>query len=60
MEKLIDKDHSLVIWPDYITAKDINQMILDGMTSDEVFGIIKDNTYNGLFARMALMNWKKI
>ena len=57
MEKLIDTDHHIVIWPDYILEKDINDMILAGR---DVQTIIKDNTYQGLFARMALTNWKRI
>ena len=57
METLIDRDHQIVIWPDYISEKDINDMILAGR---DVQTIIKDNTYKGLFARMALTNWKKI
>jgi len=56
MEKLIDQDYQIVIWPDYISEKDINEMILAGR---DVQTIIKDNTYNGLFARMALTNWKR-
>ena len=30
MEKLIDKDYELVIWPDNVKEKDINDMVLAG------------------------------
>lgn len=60
MEKLIGQDYPVVIWPDTVTAKDINQMILDGLTSAQVCDIIKENTYSGLTAMMKIAEWKKI
>ena len=60
MEKLIDKDYDLVIWPDSIPHKDINDMILGGMTSGDVKELIKQNTYNGLQATARLSAWKRI
>ena len=60
MEKLIDKDYDLVIWPDSIPHKDINDMILGGMTSGDVEELIKQNTYNGLQATARLSAWKRI
>ena len=60
MENLIENNYELVIWPDSIPHKDINDMILAGMTSDDVQKIIKQNTYNGLQATARLSAWKRI
>ena len=60
MENLIENNYELVIWPDSIPHKDINDMILAGMTSDDVQELIKQNTYNGLQATARLSAWKRI
>jgi len=60
MENLIENNYELVIWPDSIPHKDINDMILAGMTSDDVQKLIKENTYNGLQATARLSSWKRI
>jgi len=60
MENLIGNNYELVIWPDSIPHKDINDMILAGMTSDDVQKLIKQNTYNGLQATARLSAWKRI
>ena len=56
MEKLITEDYSIVIWPDTITHKDINDCVLAGVNVKE---IIKNNIHQGLSAMMAIANWKK-
>ncbi len=56
MEKLIEQDYSIVIWPDTITHKDINDCVLAGV---DVKTIIENNTHQGLSAMMAIANWKK-
>ncbi len=58
MEKLIENDYSLVIWPDSILQKDINDMILAGVK--DLSSIIRNNTFSGLQARMRLAAWKRI
>ena len=58
MEQLIEKDYALVIWPDTITQKDINDMILAGVK--DVQKIIINNTFSGLQAKMRLASWKRI
>ena len=60
MEKTIEKGYNVVIWPNNITHKDINDMVLSGLTSEDVKRIIDDHTYNGLSAKMTLYQWKKI
>ena len=57
MEKLIRDGKSVCIWPSYIHQKDINEMVLAGVTDIEK--IIKQNTYRGLEASLRLATWRK-
>ena len=50
----------VVLWPDDIKEKDINDMILSGKTKDEVQTIIKNNTYQGNMAKIKFATWRKI
>ena len=59
MEKSIDEHFNVVIWPKYITEKDVNDIIKSGFTQDELLDIIKDNTFQNLRAKMEFVNWKK-
>ena len=56
----IDKHFKVVIWPEFIDSKDINDMVLDGFSPDEIQDIISKNTFVNLRARMEFVNWKKI
>jgi len=60
LEKAIDNHFNVVIWPKYITEKDINDIIKSGFTQDELLDIIKDNTFQNLRAKMEFVNWKKL
>ena len=43
MYKMIEKDYMIVIWPEGQIEKDINEMIINGKTKDQVQKIISDN-----------------
>ena len=58
MENLIDTDYELVIWPDSIQQKDINDMTLAGIEGIQT--IIDNHTFSGLQAKMRLAAWKRI
>jgi hypothetical protein len=53
----IDRGNKVVIWPNNINHKDINDMILSGLDPQSM---IKLNTYSGLEAKLKFTNWKKI
>ena len=55
--KCISRGESVVIWPNGIIEKDINDMVLSGLN---VMDVIKSNTYSGLEAKIKFNNWKKI
>jgi transcription elongation factor Elf1 len=57
IEKCISKGENVVIWPNHITEKDINAMILAG---HDVQAMIESNTYCGLEANLKFTNWKKV
>jgi hypothetical protein len=56
MQKSIDMSFPIVIWPDTIGQKDINDMILSGLN---VQSVIESNVYSGLQAKTKLTSWKK-
>ena len=57
MEKTIDEGHSIVIFPNGIKEKDINDMILSGMDAMEMQTIISNNTFKGLSGTAKLSQW---
>ena len=57
VDKYIDKGYNVCIWPDNIEQKDINDMVLAGL---DPYHIIMTNTKQGLLAKAALTQWKKI
>ena len=57
ISKTIDSGDSVVIWPDNIDDKDINDMVMSGL---DVESVIKSNTYSGLEAKLKFTTWKKI
>ena len=57
IDKCISRGERVVIWPNNIVEKDINDMVLAG---HNVMDVIKSNTYSGLEAKIKFNNWKKI
>ena len=53
----IDRGDSVVIWPNPIKEKDINDMFLAG---HDVQSIVESNIYKGLEATLQFTTWKKI
>ena len=60
MDKAIEEHYNVVIWPEMIVEKDINDMILSGFSPDEIQDIISKNTFVNLRAKMEFINWKKV
>ena len=56
----IENHFNVVIWPEYIDFKDINEMVLNGFSPDEIQDIISNNTFVNLRAKMEFVNWKKV
>jgi len=60
MQDAIKSDNYIVIWPDTIEAKDINEMVMSGISPDEIEKIISSNTFTGLEAQTKFVFWKKV
>ena len=56
IEKNIDKGYQVVIWPQNLVEKDINEMVLAGRS---VAKILKENTFKGLTAMTKYIAWKR-
>jgi hypothetical protein len=59
LKKVIANGYSVCIWPDSVTEKDINEMVMNGMTTEQIVDIIDNNTYSDLQADFQLSQWKK-
>ena len=58
IEKYINQGYKVCIWPDYVPYKDINEMVMSGLTTYKK--IIDENIYQGLSAIARLSLWKKV
>lgn len=59
MSKAVKTGKKICVWPATIKSKDINDMILSGMTSDQIKSIIDSNTFSDLKAQLQLQLYKK-
>jgi len=60
IKKTIEQGYRVVLWPESIKEKDINDMILSGMSKENIKTIIKENTFIGIEAKLKFIEWKKI
>lgn len=56
MNRIVDDDYSIVIWPQTLEEKDINDIVL---ADKDPLKIIKKNTFKGLEARANFIAWKR-
>lgn len=56
----IKANHNVVIWPNTVVGKDINEMVMNGISPDEISEIISSNTFQGLRAQLKFNEWKKV
>lgn len=58
MNKSIKQDFRVVIWPSDLKEKDINEMIINEKSSEDILYIIKNNIYRGLSAKTTFAFWR--
>ena len=58
MFKSVDRNYHVVVWPQELKQKDINDMYLSGI--EDVKSFIDVHTYHGLEAYLKINQWKKI
>jgi hypothetical protein len=59
MQRAIGRGYPICIWPSDTKQKDINDMVLAGMSKADLHRIIDKNTYQGLQAEYQLSIWKR-
>lgn len=59
IDKAIENGYTVCIWPDDMIHKDINDMVLAGVTPSMIVDIIKANGYKGLEAKLRFAVWRK-
>ena len=57
INKYIDKSYKVVIWPNNVSQKDVNDMVLAGL---DIHQIIRDNIFSSLEAKLKFNEWKKV
>ena len=57
VSKVVDRGDKVVIWPNNIQQKDINDMYLAG---HDVQKVVESNVYQKLEAKLKFNNWKKV
>lgn len=60
LDKAILNGYNVVIWPENLEHKDVNDMVLAGLSPAFIKHIIDQNTYRDLSAKLALTKWSKI
>jgi hypothetical protein len=56
----IKSGHKIVIWPETMSGKDINEFVMNGKTPDDIDSIISSNTFSNIQAQLRFNQWKKI
>lgn len=60
MSSAIKQNKRVCIWPSTIDQKDINDMILSGLSKEDVLKVIEERTFSGLSAELEFSVWKKV
>ena len=60
IEKAITGGFTVCLFPEDAPGKDINEMIQNGLSVDDIKTMIESNTYKDLTARLKFINWKKV
>jgi hypothetical protein len=59
MLKVVEAGEKVCVWPETLKEKDINDMVLSGKTPTQIMDIIKENTFEGLKAQIAIGQWRR-
>jgi hypothetical protein len=60
MAKQILDGYRVCIWPDYISEKDINDMVMAGNRPSAIQDTIIERSFSGIRASLELNSWKKV
>jgi len=59
MYNIIDDNYNVVVWPQEIQSKDVNDLIISGKSISEIQNIISNNTFKNLEAITKVNDWKR-
>lgn len=59
-DKYIARGHKIFIWPSDIKSKDINDLVLSGMSLSDVLKLIDSHTYSAIKAKIKFKEWRKL
>jgi len=59
LDKYIKLGYNVCLYPDNVTEKDINEMILSGKSPNEILEMINTNTFAGIEATLKFSTWRK-
>lgn len=60
IEKWITLGYNVCLMPNTLKGKDINEFIQKGMSKPHIEQLIKENTYNGLRAKLEFQKWRLV
>ena len=60
LSQIIEDGFTVCIWPKTVKEKDINDMVLSGVSPKVIEDTINKNKFSGLSAKMALSDWSKV
>lgn len=60
MKKISEDGYNIVVWPRDLSSKgkDINELILSGMTQEEIKKLIDSRTFKGLQSKLEIAKWR--
>ena len=59
IEKYINNGYNVCMWPETMKYKDINDMVLAGLSEKHIIETINTNTFNGIEAKLKYSEWRK-
>ena len=60
LKKHIDMGHEVVIWDQSVMHKDVNDMVMAGMSVQSIIGMLNGNVCKGAEAMLRFNLWKKV
>ena len=60
IDKAINNGYNVCIWPENFDHKDVNDMVMAGLSAEFIRYIIDQNTFRDLKAKLALKRWSKV
>jgi hypothetical protein len=60
MKKAVNGGHTVCIWPESFDKKDVNDMVLAGISPEKILETIDAGSVSGLSALAAIQQWKRV